>query len=212
VLVVGVGNTGGEIAIDLCEHGARAGISVRSPLWILPRDLMGRPVQESAIVLSRLPLPVRDAVGRIVSQVAFGDVSRLGFRKPAEGPITQIVKRGRIPLIEVGTLALIRAGRLTVEPEIERFTADGVRFANGEEKPYGAIVLATGFTSGLETFLDSAVTLDERGYPIASASTLLPGLYFVGYRNVPTGLLREIGFEARAVAAAIAARPAALNS
>jgi indole-3-pyruvate monooxygenase len=205
VLVVGVGNTGGEIAVDLCEHGARPGISVRNPLWIMPRDLMGRPVQESAIALSRLPLPVRDAVGRTVSRVVFGDVARLGFRKPAEGPMTQIVKRGRIPLIDVGTLALIRAGKVTVEPEIERFAAAGVRFTSGEEKPYDAIVLATGFTSGLEAFLeDRATALDERGYPIASASTLLPGLYFVGFRNVPTGLLREIGFEARAAAAAIA--------
>lgn len=196
VLVVGLGNTGGEIAVDLTEHGARASLSVRSPVWIVPRDLMGRPVQESTIALSFLPLAVRDAVGRIASRVVFGDVSRLGLRTPAEGPMTQIVKRGRIPMIDIGTIALIRAGKVLVEPDIERFTVDGVQFKNRVEKAYDAIVLATGFRSGLEDFLEEGAR---------DSSKLVPGLYFVGFRNVPTGLLREIGTEARVVAAAIAA-------
>jgi len=205
VLVVGLGNTGGEIAIDLTEHGAEASLSVRSPVWVMPRDLMGRPVQESSIALDFLPMVVKDAVGRTVSRIAFGDAPRLGLREPAEGPMSQI-KRGRLPLLDIGTLALVRAGKITIEPDIERLTMNGVRFKSGEEKPYDAIVQATGFRSGLEDFLeDRANVLNERGYPSAvDASSVLPGLYFVGFRNVPTGLLRQIGIEARSVASAIA--------
>jgi cation diffusion facilitator CzcD-associated flavoprotein CzcO len=208
VLVVGLGNTGGEIAIDLIEHGAEPSLSVRSPVWVMPRDLMGRPVQESSIALDFLPMILKDAVGRTVSRIAFGDAPRLGLREPAEGPMTQIHKRGRIPLLDVGTLALVRAGKIAIEPDIERLTIDGVRFKGGEEKPYDAIVQATGFSSGLEDFLeDRAKVLNERGFPSAvDASSVLPGLYFVGFRNVPTGLLRQIGIEARSVASAIAVK------
>jgi indole-3-pyruvate monooxygenase len=209
VLVVGLGNTGGEIAIDLIEHGAVASLSVRSPVWVMPRDLMGASVQETAIALNFLPLPAKDAIGRTVSRLVFGDVSRLGLRKPAEGPMSQIVKRGRIPLIDVGTVALIRTGKVAVEPDVEEFTANGVRFKGGAERPYDAVVLATGFRSGLEAFFeDHTKVLDERGYPKrVDATDVLPGLYFVGFQNVPTGLLREIGIEARSVARAIASSP-----
>ncbi len=206
VLVVGLGNTGGEIAVDLIGHGAEASLSVRSPVWVMPRDLMGRPVQESSIALDFLPMILKDAIGRTVSRIAFGDAPRLGLPQPTEGPMSQIQKRGRVPLLDIGTLALVRAGKITIEPDIERLTMNGVRFKSGVEKPYDAIVQATGFSSGLENFLeDRAKVLNERGYPSAvDASSVLPGLYFVGFRNVPTGLLRQIGIEARSVASAIA--------
>jgi len=38
VLVVGAGNTGAEIALDLAEHGAKPTLAVRSPVNVVPRD------------------------------------------------------------------------------------------------------------------------------------------------------------------------------
>jgi cation diffusion facilitator CzcD-associated flavoprotein CzcO len=43
VLVVGLGNSGGEIAIDLHEHGASPTIAVRSPVSVIPRELLASP-------------------------------------------------------------------------------------------------------------------------------------------------------------------------
>jgi putative flavoprotein involved in K+ transport len=44
VLVVGAGNSGTEIALDLAEGGAaRVRIAVRTPPNILPRDVKGSP-------------------------------------------------------------------------------------------------------------------------------------------------------------------------
>ena len=45
VLVVGAGNTGAEIALDLAEHGARPTMALRSQVNILPRDFLGMPTQ-----------------------------------------------------------------------------------------------------------------------------------------------------------------------
>src|SRR6185437_11642438 len=39
VLVVGFGNSGGEIALDLAEAGIDVALAVRSPVQIIPRDL-----------------------------------------------------------------------------------------------------------------------------------------------------------------------------
>src|SRR5450432_4330663 len=44
VLVVGFGNSACEIAIDLYEQGAVPGMSVRSPVNVIPRDIMGIPI------------------------------------------------------------------------------------------------------------------------------------------------------------------------
>ena len=55
VLVVGLGNTGAEIALDMVENGVEPIISVRSPTNIVPRDFAGKPTQLTAIQLAKLP-------------------------------------------------------------------------------------------------------------------------------------------------------------
>jgi hypothetical protein len=74
---------------------------------------------------------------------------------------------------------------------------------------YDAIILATGFRRGFGAFLERASEVtDERGCPRRhGCEAELPGLYFIGFHNVVTGLLREIGREAKRIARAIASRP-----
>ena len=201
ILVVGLGNSGAEIALDLVEHGAHPDIAVRSPVNVVPRDLLGMPIQRSTILTSFLPLPIRDWIGRLVSRLAFGDLAALGLPRPEEGPISQIVKRGRIPLIDVGTVALIRQGKIGLRPGVQRFERDGIRFGDGSAGSYDAVVLATGYEPGVTALVPElrAVT-DPEGCPVALDATGLPGLHFVGFRSPPTGLLRQIAIDARKVA------------
>src|SRR5262249_20994632 len=59
VLVVGAGNTGGEIAIDLHEHGASVvDLCVRGPIHVVRRDVFGLPAQVMAILTSWIPVAV----------------------------------------------------------------------------------------------------------------------------------------------------------
>jgi indole-3-pyruvate monooxygenase len=205
VLVVGFGNSGAEIALDLVEQGASVDLSVRSPVNVVPRDILGMPVQRSTILMRFLPLFVRDAIGRLVSRLTFGDLRPLGLRRPAEGPITQIVRRGRIPVIDVGTVALLRAGKLRVLPDLTRFEGETLHFSGGEARPFDAVVLATGYRPAVASLLpDDPRATDDDGSPAGVIYRARPGLYFVGYANPPTGLLRQIAIEARQVAARIA--------
>jgi hypothetical protein len=205
VLVVGAGNSGAEIALDLAERGAHPTLAVRSPVNVVPRDFLGMPTQLTSIRLRRAPLPVADAVARMVSRVAFGNLARYGLARPAVGALSDIARRGRVPILDVGTIAAIKRGEIAVKPAVERLEESGAVFADGSSSAFEAVVVATGFRPALEEIVAIPEALDEHGFPRAArAGANGGGLYFVGYRQVATGLLREIGLEAEAVAAAIA--------
>jgi cation diffusion facilitator CzcD-associated flavoprotein CzcO len=208
VLVVGFGNSGGEIAIDLWEHGAKPGIVVRSAVNIIPRDLLGIPILSIGILQSKIPSKLADAINAPILRFAVGDITKYGLRKLPYGPITQIRNDVHIPLIDVGTMKLIKEGFLTVYPGIEEFTQDGVKFTDGRQAMFDAVVLATGYRPHVETYLkvDSNI-LNQEGTPLSSGcETSTPGLYFCGYYVAPTGMLREIAREARQISASIAAK------
>jgi len=209
VLVVGAGNTGAEIALDLVEHGATPTLSIRTPVNVVPRDFLGMPMQVTSIRLRKLPLAVTDRIGRVVSRLAFGDLTRHGLLRPELGPLSAIKLRGRIPLIDVGTIAAIKRGAIAVKPALARFTEGGAEFADGSAVELDAAILATGYRPGLADIVGVPGALDDDGYPRDwKAGGAHPGLYFVGYEDVSTGLLREIALQAEAVAADVAAAAA----
>jgi cation diffusion facilitator CzcD-associated flavoprotein CzcO len=61
---MGIGNSGAEIALDLHEHRAYPTIAVRSPVNVLPRDVLGVPVAVTARVAGLLPPTVADTIAR----------------------------------------------------------------------------------------------------------------------------------------------------
>jgi cation diffusion facilitator CzcD-associated flavoprotein CzcO len=199
VLVVGAGNTGAEIALDLLEHGARPTLSVRTPVNVVPRDFLGIPTQVTSIRLRSLPIEVADAVARTVSRLTYGDLSKLGLMRPALGPLSGIARRGRIPLIDIGTIDAIKRGDIVVKPAVARLTEHGAVFTDGTDAPFDAIILATGYRTGLAAIIDVPGTLDSIGRPLDRTQSD-PELHFVGYRVVATGLLREIGRQAEEMA------------
>lgn len=207
VLVVGFGNSGGEIAVDLYEHGARPSIAVRNPVNVVSRETLGIPSLTWNLLLSRLPGNMGDWVAAPLVRLSVGDLTRYGLHKSDIGPIQQIKVKEQVPLIDVGTVKLIKQGHLTVYPGIERFTPNGVVFVDGRAAPFDAVVLATGYRPRLDEFIsgaDGAINTD--GTPAASGQELgLPGLYACGFYISRTGMLREIGREAEAIARSIAA-------
>ena len=205
VMVVGAGNTGAEIALDLAERGAKPTLAVRAPINVVPRELLGMPIQLTSIRLRNAPLKVADGIGRLASRLAFGNLVPLGLLRPAMGPISAIKLRQRIPLIDVGTIAAIKRGEIAVKPGVARLTETGAVFADDSTAALDAVVLATGFRPALEQFIAVPDVLDEGGSPRDwRAGGACPNLFFVGYEIVPTGHLRQIAARAETVAAAIA--------
>jgi indole-3-pyruvate monooxygenase len=204
-LVVGCGNSGAEIALDLAEQGVDVAMVVRGPVHVVPRDMLGRPIQHTNVLLSYLPLGLRDAIAVATISLVVGDLARWGIVRPVLGPNRMIEESGRFPILDIGTLAMIKQGGIRVLPAVQEILPDRVRFADGTQHTFEAIIFATGYTSGLDKVIKDFETIaDARGRPNRfGEETSISGLYFVGFKNPPTGALREIAVEAPRVARSI---------
>ena len=139
VLVVGVGNSAGEIAAEIAAAGALVTVAIRSGARVVPRQILGIPAQYFAVATRRLP---RRAQQSILSGVA--RVSAL-IRGPSVLPPPRDNACAVVPLIGFHLVDAIRAGAIHVKPAIDRFTTGGVRFADGSETPFDDVILATGY-------------------------------------------------------------------
>ncbi len=208
VLIVGMGNTGAELALDLLENGAKPFISVRGPVNVVRRDTFGRPTQPTAIFLSRFPDWFCDVMARLSQKLSVGDVSAYGLGKPIHSP-SYDTRRGKTPVIDMGTLDQIKAGKITVVPGIRQVNAKTVTFTDSRELPFDAIILATGYRPGLTTVLETdlaAHVLNERGYPksLWFSEPALRGLHFLGFSIPLTGVLYHLTIDSERIARYIA--------
>lgn len=79
-LVVGMGNTGAEVALDLVNAGVETYLSVRSAVTIVPRDVMGTPSQITGQRLEKLPFGIGNTLGMLVSKLFVGNLKKYGLR------------------------------------------------------------------------------------------------------------------------------------
>ncbi|MFE1560162.1 flavin-containing monooxygenase [Streptomyces sp. NPDC058734] len=206
VLVVGVGNTGAEIAADLAEGGAaRVRLAVRTVPHLVRRSTLGWPAQRTGILVRRLPVRLVDRLGAYAAK-AVPDLSAYGLPRPASGLYSRVLE-GAVPVQDVGLIRAVRGGRVEPVAAVTGFDGDAVVLADGTRITPDAVVAATGYRRGLEGLVGHLDVLDERGRPIAHgprAPRNAPGLHFTGYTNPISGMLRELSLDAVRIAKALA--------
>jgi putative flavoprotein involved in K+ transport len=87
-----------------------------------------------------------------------------------------------------------------------------VNLGDGSRLEVDAVIAATGYSRGLEQLVGHLGVLNHDGTPEPSGgetSPIAPGVYFIGYRNAPGGLLRRIRIEAEAMALTVSQAVAA---
>ena len=202
--MVGSGNSGAEIAVDLVEGGAQEVlVSIRTPPNIQRREFLGIATQQVGILAEKLPVSLADRISLALQKLAIGDLRPYGLDPPKAGALSRIYDDAQIPLIDVGFLDALKQRRLTVVPAVEGFRSRSVRLAGGRDVEVHAVIAATGYSRGLEPLVGHLGVLNQDGTPDpsgGSTSPKAPGLYFIGYRNSPGGLLRRIRIEAEAMA------------
>jgi putative flavoprotein involved in K+ transport len=206
VLVVGVGNSGAEIATDLAEGGARrVWIAVRTPPQIVRRNVGGWPAHATGILVSRLPSALVDPVARLQRRLTIPDLTRYGIPLPQDGLMTRVRRVGEVPLQDVGFVGAVRGGAVTPVAAVTGFDRDQVLLADGSAVAAQAVIAATGYRRGLGTMVGRLGVLDEGGLPrVHGGAPAAPGLFFLGYTVSLRGMLRDIAADARRVAPAVA--------
>jgi len=203
VLVVGGGNSGAEIAVDLARAGAGAVLlAVRTPPAVVRRDTLGVPSQLLGIASTHLPVGAVDRIAATLRRLAFGDLAPLGLPAP-ERPYSEFLRRRVIPIVDVGLVAAVKDGTVEVVPALERFEEGTPVLADGRALEVDAIVAATGFRTGLEPLVGHLGVLDEAGVPLVHGSDehpSAPGLHFVGYVVTLGGTLRLVAKQAEGLA------------
>ncbi|MFJ6403947.1 flavin-containing monooxygenase [Streptomyces hydrogenans] len=207
VLVVGVGNTGAEIAADLAEGGAaRVRIAVRTVPHIVRRTTAGWPAQRTGVLIRRLPPALVDLLGTGMNRLAVPDLSAHGLPRPDTGLATR-ARAGAIPVQDVGLIDAVRTGAVEVVAAVESLEGREVVLADGTRIAPDAVIAATGYRRALEPLVGHLDVLDAHGRPRASGprcTRQAPGLYFTGFVNPISGMLRELSRDAHRISRRIA--------
>ncbi|AES73853.1 putative indole-3-pyruvate monooxygenase [Medicago truncatula] len=186
VLVVGCGNSGMEVCLDLCNHDATPSLVVRDSVHVLPREMLGKSTFGLSMwLLKWFPLGLVDRFLLIVSWLMLGDTAQLGLDRPRLGPLQLKNLSGKTPVLDVGTLAKIKGGHIKVRPSIKRLKRQTVEFVDGRSENFDGIILATGYKSNVPYWLkEEDMFSKEDGFPMKpfpSGWKGKNGLYAVGF-------------------------------
>ncbi|KAK8654163.1 hypothetical protein V6N13_128136 [Hibiscus sabdariffa] len=185
VLVVGCGNSGMELSLDLCNHNASPSMVVRSSVHVLPREVFGKSTFEIAVSMMKwLPLWLVDKLMLVLAWLVLGNVEKYGLKRPAMGPLELKNTRGKTPVLDIGALEKIKSGDINVVPGIKRFSYKQVELVNSEKLDIDSVVLATGYRSNVPSWLQEGEFFCKNGFPKAPFPhgwKGKAGLYAVGF-------------------------------
>ncbi|MDQ3849871.1 MAG: NAD(P)-binding domain-containing protein [Actinomycetota bacterium] len=175
VVVLGMGNSAMDIAVESSHVARRTYLATRRGAWIVPKYLLGRPFDQLATnphLATRLGFKVFELVVR----THVGVPERYGLPRPDHS-------FGQAhPTISGRILDRIAHGTITPRPNLARLGPDWVRFADGSEVHADVVIYCTGyritfpfFDEGFLAAPDNHIELFRRVF-----HPDLPDLAFVG--------------------------------
>ncbi len=179
VLVVGIGNSAVDIAVDVCKAAAATFISSRRSAWIMPKYIMGIPIDRWSAFFGRklrLPTVITRSIMRRLMVLATGDQARFGLPHPPH-PIWR-----EHATLSQELLPYAGHGWLRFKPNVRELRDTEVTFDDGTTEPIDAIIYATGYRTTFP-FIDPSLYEVRDGDARLYRRMLppeLPGLYFVG--------------------------------
>lgn len=209
VLVVGLGASGTDIAVELARDGARrVRVSVRTPPLIYRRHL-------STALMSQLVkhVPVPDALFDRLSlwlhRLQWRDLSSYGLQRPTEGMATSLSRRGHGATMDCGLISAVKEGALEIIPGVTGLDGRRVLLADGTSIEPDAVIAATGQQPSLDGLVGHLGLLAPPvGRPVVHGGRTAreaPNIYFLGFR-LPAGQLPDLAIDARVIARRIASQ------
>lgn len=139
VLVVGAGNSGCDCAVDISRVAAQVDLSLRSPQYIIPKYIMGKPTDTFASGFGWLPQWLQDRIQKMVLRSQIGRYQDYQLPEPTFSP------RQAHPTLNSEFLPCIREGKIKPRNAIARIVDQTVYFSDGSFAQYDIILAATGY-------------------------------------------------------------------
>ena len=178
VLVLGIGNSATDIAVESSRIAARTLLAMRRGAYVFPKYMFGKPLDETnSTFLSRAPLPLQRAVLGAALRISAGRMTDYGLPEPDHKLLEAH------PTISSDLLARIGHGDVAVKPNIERFAGGRlVRFADGSEEEIDLVVYCTGYRISFPFFDEGFISAPGNQIPLYRRVVDLEhdGLYFIG--------------------------------
>jgi dimethylaniline monooxygenase (N-oxide forming) len=199
VLVIGTGNSGLDIAADVCTSARSTTIAARSPVLIMPRMVLGVPLSRVLAKVERpwVPWPVRRRIRELITRLVHGSMENWGFATP-----TTRTHPASHPTI----FAHIAWDRIRVRRGVKAVRGNDVEFTDGRLEVFDVMIAATGYEIDLP-FLPPERSPVE-GHRINLYRRVVhptqPGLYFIGLFDVSGGAnIRMMDVQCRWLAAVV---------
>jgi len=158
------------------------------------------------VLFRHLPPRVFDPIAAAMRRMDVGDLTAYGLPTPKDGLYERVRRDDAIPLIDVGFLQQLKAGRVVVVPAVEGFEGEHVLLADGSRRRADVVIAATGYRRGLQPLVGHLGVLGRDDRPrVRGGATdpAAPGMWFTGYTNPISGMFRELGIDAKRIARAV---------
>ncbi len=177
VLVLGIGNSATDIAVEASRHAGETYLAMRRGAWVMPKYLFGMPTDHlTDSPLARGPLRLQKLGMRTMLRIAVGKMTDYGLPQPDHDVLEAH------PTVSDDLLSRLGHGDITVKPTISRFDGSTVVFADGTSAEADVVVYCTGYKVTFP-FLDEGVLAADDNHVDLYRRVVppdRPGLWFIG--------------------------------
>lgn len=182
VLVIGPGNSGVDIAADLCTVTEQTVLCARSPVLIMPRMMFGVPNSRTLVKIEKpwVPWAIRIWARAFLTRMFHGRMEQWGFRTPTTRTH---------PISHPTLISHIAWKRISVSPGIASVSGQDITFVDGTTDRFDAVIAATGYTTNFDYLPKGQSPLSGTRLDLYNriVHPNLPGLYFIGFFDVSGG-------------------------
>jgi len=162
VLVVGIGNSAMDIAVESSFVAEKTWLSSRRGAHIIPKYLFGRPLDQIGVnrFTGALPWGFRKAIFTTFYRIGVGDMEDYGLPRPDHD------LGDAHPTISADFLNRIAHGEIAYKPNVAELQGDRVRFEDGSVERVDTIVWCTGYKVTFPFFDADLVSAPDNDLPL----------------------------------------------
>ena len=162
VVVVGMGNSAMDIASELCRPGVaqKVWVVARHGAWVIPKYILGKPLDKAIPLPVKLPLIVRGFIARRIYALAVGRMEDYGLPTPDH-------QLGQAhPTVSSDFLVRVGSGDIAMKPNISELRGAEVAFVDGSVEKVDVIIYATGYKVSFPFFDPSFIAAPDNDLPL----------------------------------------------